>query len=185
MTMNAYRYEQEIRDCVTTDHIKDLQKFLEEDIKKLEALRPVIIARADHIARFIVHEYRVELFYHNSKNPGFYHPAKKDPITGEFRRDYSLGDKRGAYYSIRVDHRVFDNDKLITEEYDQYKSLAFSSKDRDLAIEYFNSLALKYNLKVLPGDYLRTLPDMGIVNTDLLMGSIWIKPRGISVWEGP
>lgn len=173
MTMDAYRYEREIREALTVDHVKDLKRYMEEDILKLEALKPLIEKRIEHITRYIVHKYRIELFYHNSKYGGsFYHPSYKNPKSGEIMRDYQAGDKKGACYSVRVDHRVYEGDKLIKDEYEQYQSLSFSPKDKALAYEYFESLQKKYNVKVLPREeMIKINPE--IRSEALIMGSLW------------
>ena len=186
MTMDSYRYEREIRDCLSNDHLGDLSRSMEEDIKRLIALRPLINTRADHISQFISHFYRVEFFYYNAKQGGSFHNSVKDPKSGEFRRDYSsLGDRSGAHYTIRVDHRVTEAGKIIVDEYKEYESLSFSSKQGGEAEEYYNSLIKKYGLISLPReDLLKNNPD--IRSPSLIKGSEWpdrARDRP-SVWEG-
>jgi len=173
MTMDAYSYEKEIREALTVDQIESLKNYMDEDLKKLEALKPLIELRREHISRFIVHKYRIELFYHNSKYGGsFYRPSYKNPKSGEIMRDYQAGDKKGACYSVRVDHRVYEGGKIIKDEYDQYKSLSFRPGDKALCMEYFEGLQKLYGLKVLPREeMIKINPE--IVSPALIMGSLW------------
>lgn len=171
MTMDAYRYESEIRDSMDLERLKSLARNMEEDIKKLEALRPALIARADHITRFIVHKYRVELFYYDSKKPWFYTPAYKTE-SGEYKKNYSAGERKGAHFRIRIDHRIYEGGKKIKEEYDEYRSLAFSPKQKEEALEYIHSLAKEYGLELLERDeMIKINPE--IKNYSLVLGSLW------------
>lgn len=183
MSRYSTDYEVQIRDCLTLERLKDIREYMDAEIQKLEALRPAIMERADHISRFIVHKYRVELFYHNSKRPWYYKPAFKDPNTGEIKRDYSQGERKGAHYSVRVDHRVYDGPKLIVNEYEEYKSLAFSPREKGIAYEYIRGLADQFKLKLLEReDLIKADPE--IRSEALILGSVWDRDLPGSVWDG-
>lgn len=181
---DSYRYERDIREALTEEEIRSTIETIDREIDRLKALKPIGEARIKYIAGNIRHYYRVTVYYHDSKRPAVYRPSKYDPEIGRWIRDYTNPEKTGAHYSVRVDHRVYDNNILFSDYYDQGQSLSFHYKDKAGVKEYVKYLTALYGLTIYPREEL-IKKDPEIRNYSIKCGSVWYYwlPAGAPVRE--
>lgn len=169
---DSYHYERTIRECTDPAYLPSIIEGLEDEIKRLEALRPIARARALYMDRNIRHYYRVTVFYHDSKHAGVYRPGKYDPALNRWLKDYNKSEVKGAHFSVRVDHRVYDNGVLFSDTYDYGSSLAFGPRDKGIVLEYVVYLKKLWGLTFYDREGL-IAQDPEIRHYGIIMGSIW------------
>lgn len=169
---DSYHYERVIKEADTPEFINSYLESIADEIKRLEALIPIARARALFIEKYVRHYYRVTVFYHDSKHAGVYRPGKYDPALNRWLKDYSRPEVKGAYFSVRVDHRIYSNGILKSDEYDQGASLSFGPKEKETALKYVEYLEKLYGIKLIPRDEL-IKRDPEIRNYAIILGSLW------------